>query len=1023
MMPESYRYDVFISYPHAQKNLADAVCATLEQNKIRCWIAPRDVLPGEPFAKAIIRAINESRLFVLIFSAETNESDHVKNEVERAVSKGLSIIVFRVQDVVPTEEMEYYLSRRHWLDAMTPPIEAHFQKLVKAIRVLLSMPSGQREEIIEAVPDQNEQKVADLRMRAREAIAQTDWSQAITLLEQAAALLPEDPKVAEMLQAVKRDQRVAELRRQAQGCLDRKDWTGAIALLEQASQLAPGDKEVAASLEYARRSQDLDELLTRSRRLAETQDWRGALALLRQAQEIAPRNEEVQRLASQAMRNQQIIELKEKARAAYSAGLWERARAVLEELRTLVPEDIEAREMLSVASREEARRREFAVLVAGAKTATERAQEATSTRQWDVAQMAWEDAEREWSRVITAAENYLSAGQPDPTWREQLTEAQRRQKEAWQQSKRLQRLAERYAEAAAALQAKKPDQAIPILAAIVDELPAYRDAALLLNRAQGQLKAQRLMGGRRLWLGAGALVLVAVVVVAALVSGLLPPRTAGPSKEQMTTLQQASLSRLVDVELRGTGAPYGDCIIARLVRRTQEILSLELARGTLLLSKDSTVQDMIVMRVRAKVNRDGSLTETDTIRIADDNPHEYLLEAYGLDSRLKSPEAGTAYVVAGPATQTAQRVLQAAEQLDPGNEPHIKAAVQLALWLLTGSPDRENICSRIACQQEDLVLAERMLAVAGFAPLLTPTRSPTALVVAQVEIAPTSTSSPAATVAARAEVTPTSTSLPSPTMTPANTTTPEPVTATATSSLRDATTAHPAPTETVAQKSGHGIRPAAGTVDTPTPSPVSIATTTPTQTATNTRTATATRQVVVTATPSPTATRAQATPTAAVRPVTPTRSPTPPKPAGTLALKAPADGETFTGRNTKIKLVWSPAARPLTPEEYYLVTIFFPHGQETWTDYQWTREPEIILPEYLYDNVTGDRSFRWHVSLVKLNTGSPSGNPENRTTLIIAPGSTRTFRWLIETGGGGEQPRTTPTITPRSVEPTITPRP
>lgn len=1001
MMPESYRYDVFISYPHAQKNLADAVCATLEQNKIRCWIAPRDVLPGEPFAKAIIRAINESRLFVLIFSAETNESDHVKNEVERAVSKGLSIIVFRVHDVVPTEEMEYYLSRRHWLDAMTPPIEAHFQKLVKAIRVLLSMPSGQA--ISETALDQNEQKVADLRMRAREAIAQTDWSQAITLLEQAAALLPEDPKVAEMLQAVKRDQRVAELRRQAQGCLDRKDWTGAIALLEQASQLAPDDKEVAASLEYARRSQGLDELLTRSRRLAETQDWRGALALLRQAQEIAPRNEEVQRLASQAMRNQQIIELKEKARAAYSAGLWERARAVLEELRTLVPEDIEAREMLSVASREEARRREFAVLVASAKTATERAQEATSTRQWDAAQMAWEDAEREWSRVITVLENYLSAGQPDPTWREQLTEAERRQKEAWQQSKRLQRLAERYAEAAAALQAKKLDQAIPILAAIVDELPAYRDAAPLLNRAQGQLKAQRLMGGRRLWLGAGALVLVAVVVVAALVSGLLPPRTVRPSKEQMTTLQQASLSQLVDVELKGTGAPYGDCIIVRLVRRTQEILSLELARGTLLLSKDSTVQDMIVMRVRAKVNRDGSLTETDTIRIADDNPHEYLLEAYGLDSRLKSPEAGTAYVVAGPATQTAQRILQAAEQLDPGNEPHIKAAVQLALWLLTGSPDREDICLRIACQQEDLVLAERMLALAGFAPLPVPTLSPTALAVARTEFTPTSTSSP------------------SPTMTPANTATPEPVTATATSSLRDAAAARPAPTETIAQKSGHGIRPVPGTVHTPTLTPVSTETTTPTQTATNTHTAT--RQITATATPSPTATRAQATPTAAIRPVTPTRSPTPPKPAGTLALKAPADGETFTGRNTKIRLVWSPAARPLVPDEYYLVTIFFPHGQETWTDYQWTREPEIILPEYLYDNVTGDRSFRWHVSLVQLTAGAPSGSPVNRTTLIIAPGATRTFKWLIETEGGGERPPTAPTITPRPVEPTITPRP
>lgn len=999
-MPESYKYDVFISYPHAQKTLADAVCATLEQNKIRCWIAPRDVLPGEPFAKAIIRAINESRLFVLIFSVETNESDHVKNEVERAVSKGLSIIVFRVQDVVPTEEMEYYLSRRHWLDAMTPPIEAHFQKLVRAIRVLLSMPSGQA--ISEAAPDQNEQKVADLRMRAREAIAQTDWPQAITLLEQAAALLPNDPKVAEMLQAVKRDQRVAELRRQAQGCLDKRDWAGAMALLEQASQLAPGNKEIAASLEYARRSQNLDELLTRSRRLAESQDWRGALALLRQAQEIAPQSEEVERLVAQATRNQQIIELKEKARAAYNARQWERARVALEELRALVPEDVEAREMLSVTNREEARRQEFAALVARAKTATTRAQEATSTRQWDAAERAWQDATRDWDTVIAAAEHYLATGQLDPTWREQLAEAQRRQREAWQQSSRLQRLAERYAEAATALQVKKPDQAIPILSAIVDELPAYRDAAQLLNRAQRQVKAQRLSRSRGVWLGAGALVLVALVATAWL-SGLVPPRANEPLKERTTTLQQALANQWVDIELRGSGAAYGDCIIARLVRQTQEILSLELAQGTLLLSKDSTVQDMIVMRVRARVNRDGSLTETNAIRITDNNPHEYLLEAYGLDSRLKSPGVGTAFVVAGPATQTAQRVLQATEQLNPQDNRRAEAATQLALWLLAGSPDREEICLRITCQQEDLVLAERMLALAGFAPLPAPTLSPTALVVAQAAFTPTSTSSP------------------SPTMTPANTATPEPVTATATSSLRDAAAARPTPTETITQKSGHGIRPAAGTVHTPTPTPVSTETTTPTQTATNTHTAT--RQTTATATPSPTATRVQTTPTATARPVTPTRSPSPPKPAGTLTLQSPADGAVFTGRNVKIRLAWSPVARPLVPDEYYLVAIFFPHGQEIWTDYQWAREPEIILPEYLYDNVTGDRSFRWHVSLVKLNTGSPSGNPENRTTLIIAPGATRTFKWLIETEGGGVQPPTTPTITPRPVEHTITPRP
>ncbi|NQT71340.1 MAG: toll/interleukin-1 receptor domain-containing protein [Chloroflexi bacterium] len=37
-------HDVFISYSTNDKTVADAVCATLESQKIRCWIAPRDAL-------------------------------------------------------------------------------------------------------------------------------------------------------------------------------------------------------------------------------------------------------------------------------------------------------------------------------------------------------------------------------------------------------------------------------------------------------------------------------------------------------------------------------------------------------------------------------------------------------------------------------------------------------------------------------------------------------------------------------------------------------------------------------------------------------------------------------------------------------------------------------------------------------------------------------------------------------------------------------------------------------------------
>lgn len=113
-------HDVFISYAHEDKTIADAVCAKLEGNGVRCWIAPRDTPPGLPYAKAITDAIAASAALVLVFTARSNQSKHVKREVDRALHHGLPILPFRIEDVAATAEMEYYLAGQHWLDAITP---------------------------------------------------------------------------------------------------------------------------------------------------------------------------------------------------------------------------------------------------------------------------------------------------------------------------------------------------------------------------------------------------------------------------------------------------------------------------------------------------------------------------------------------------------------------------------------------------------------------------------------------------------------------------------------------------------------------------------------------------------------------------------------------------------------------------------------------------------------------------------------------------------------------------------------
>jgi TIR domain len=130
-------HDVFISYSSKDKTIADAVCARLETHGVRCWIAPRDVHPGLPYAEEIIDAIQNCRVMVLVLSANANTSPHIPKEIERAVSRGVPVIPLRVENVMPAKSLDYFISSVHWLDAITPPLEQHLESLANTVLAIL----------------------------------------------------------------------------------------------------------------------------------------------------------------------------------------------------------------------------------------------------------------------------------------------------------------------------------------------------------------------------------------------------------------------------------------------------------------------------------------------------------------------------------------------------------------------------------------------------------------------------------------------------------------------------------------------------------------------------------------------------------------------------------------------------------------------------------------------------------------------------------------------------------------------
>ena len=131
-------HDVFVSHSVKDKLVADAIVARLEADSVRCWVAPRDVVPGADWGESIVDAIESSRIMILIFSKNANASPQIKREVERAVDKGVYIIPFRVDDIEPTKSLEYFISTAQWMDAFPPPLERHLETLAKTVKAILA---------------------------------------------------------------------------------------------------------------------------------------------------------------------------------------------------------------------------------------------------------------------------------------------------------------------------------------------------------------------------------------------------------------------------------------------------------------------------------------------------------------------------------------------------------------------------------------------------------------------------------------------------------------------------------------------------------------------------------------------------------------------------------------------------------------------------------------------------------------------------------------------------------------------
>lgn len=107
---------IFISFASQDRKVASTLCKALESRGFKCWLSSRDILPGENFQVAIVRAIRKAKILLLVFTANSNGSEEMTKELALASQEKLIVVPLRIEDVAPSEAFTYEFATRQWID-------------------------------------------------------------------------------------------------------------------------------------------------------------------------------------------------------------------------------------------------------------------------------------------------------------------------------------------------------------------------------------------------------------------------------------------------------------------------------------------------------------------------------------------------------------------------------------------------------------------------------------------------------------------------------------------------------------------------------------------------------------------------------------------------------------------------------------------------------------------------------------------------------------------------------------------
>jgi TIR domain len=136
--------EIFISYRRSDEAWARLLHTQLQAEGVEAWYDAQ-VGAGQDWRRATAKALEDSQIFVLLFTSNAAGSSDIAKELAAATLEKKLIIPVRLEDIAPKGAFLYELASRNWINAFENP-EAKLAELAKGLAHLVR--TGARDESV-----------------------------------------------------------------------------------------------------------------------------------------------------------------------------------------------------------------------------------------------------------------------------------------------------------------------------------------------------------------------------------------------------------------------------------------------------------------------------------------------------------------------------------------------------------------------------------------------------------------------------------------------------------------------------------------------------------------------------------------------------------------------------------------------------------------------------------------------------------------------------------------------------------